>query len=133
MLPGIGALTVIGHITYGIIGKGAVVDRCQLVAPGVGIAVIIQRARVCADGDEICGIGIFPAVFDIAAFAVDPGVGIAFGFVILTDKLVGFIVLVGSGICAVADRGYVAIAVIGIGELGDSRTVPCLCTLLNLF
>ena len=128
MLPCKGPAAAGKHIAYAIIGNGFSVEACQQVSPiavtvgiGLGGKGSIQRAG---------GVGIFRSAQDIARSVISPGPGLVESLVVFPDELIGTVVGIAGGVCAVADRGDVAVTVIGIGEVeialqgGDKRTVP---------
>ena len=128
MLPCKGPAAAGKHIAYFIVGDSVAVEACQQVAPiavTVGIGLGGKGSTQCASG-----VGIFRSAQDIARSVISPGPGLVELLVVFPDQLVLTVIRVGNGVCSVADRGDVAVTVIGIGEVeialqgGDKRTVP---------
>ena len=128
MLPCKGPAAVSEHIAYFIVGDSVAVEACQQVAPiaaTVGIGLGGKGSTQCTGG-----VGVLCAAQDIARSVICPCPGLVEFLVVFPDQLVLTVICVGNGVCSVADRGDVAVAVVGIGEVeialqgGDKRTVP---------
>ena len=128
MLPCKGPAAVGAHIAYIIIGDGVAVEAGQQIAPtavtvGIGLGGKGSTQRTG-------GVGIFRPTQDVARSVICPCPCLVELLVIFPDQLVLTVIRVGNGVCSVADRGDVAVTVIGIGEVeialqgGDKRTVP---------
>ena len=137
MLPCVIPLPVTDNVTDGIIGEGsAVIDRQQIAPFRITVGIVLHIHLIlyqhCSGGIEIG-----PAVFDIAALIICPGVGIACSRVIFPNQLVGGIIFIGRGIGSVADGENIAIIIVcvGIGNIvagcpvAHGTDLPgCLCT-----
>ena len=113
VFPGVCPCAVVHRVAHVVILDGFAVIGSQQVAPvtvAVGVSDRIYGRAECAGS-----VGVLFAAEDIAGIVISPDTGESTCLIILPDQLIGRIIDIAGGICAVADGCDVTVAIVGVG------------------